>query len=328
LAATGDFISKEELEKYTGRRGEKLWGESGSDIRSGLQRLPPKDIHPVTVQIKGELSNQADSIMGTHATTRGERAGAETYGGRVLLKEANTGRVAPVSQALERAAFRLFSLWIQMIKVMWTEERIVSYSDEKGSADIVRFQGDMVKPGLKLRIKPGSMLPKDKFVERNEALELLGAGRIDDETLFEKLGHPNPKESAKKVFIQNAVLTGTILQPGFLDTAEILFEGIKEEIIEILKESGAPVPMVHQLMGLPPEMPPDQMPPDQMPPDQMPPDQMPPSGEDPLAGLDVGSLPQAPPLDDGAAGGESIEGLDLDSLAQAPSLDELMPEGT
>jgi hypothetical protein len=280
-------MPKEELAKWRGGTNDKLSGAAGVDIRAGFVRIPPKDIHPVVLPLKQELSNQSDSVMGTHGTTRGERGAQETAQGRMLLKEGDTGRTAPISQALERTAYRLYSLWIQMIKIMWTEERIVSYSDDKGTNELIRFQGDMIKPGVKLRIKPGSMLPKDKFVERNEAIELMGAGKIDDETLFEKLGDGNPKERAKKIFIQNAVLNGSIMQPGFLDAAEILFQGIKQEVIGLLQQSGAPVPTVQALMGMQPDPMGQMVDPNQpqaMPGEAMPPEQLmaPPSNDMPV----------------------------------------------
>jgi hypothetical protein len=175
---------------------------------------------------------------------------------------------------LERACLRMFNLWVQMIKTMWTEEKIVSYSNDQGSNKLIAFQGDKIHSSFRLRIKPGSMLPKDKFVERNEALELLSAGKIDDESLYERLGDGNPQEKAKKIFIQNAVQSGQIMSPGFLDAAEILYSGIKQEVIEKLKKSGAPVEMVQSLMGMQPGMEdPNAMPPEmqgQIPLGQMP----------------------------------------------------------
>lgn len=260
LAATGDGISKEELAKIRNGTDDKLWFEGGTDIRQVMQRIDPKSVNPLSMPLKQEMSNQSDNIMGTHGSSRGEQGSQETYRGRQLLKDQDTGRTQPISDAIERMMTRVYGLWVQAIKVLWTDEKAVTYTDDKGANEIIRFKGDQIHPGMKLRIKPGSLLPKDKFVERNEALELLGAGRIDDETLYEKLGDPNPKERAKKVYIQNAVISGQIMQPGFLDVSQILFPGIKQEIMQQLQEGGADPMMMMSMMGMQPPMGPEGQP--------------------------------------------------------------------
>jgi hypothetical protein len=252
MVATGDGISKEEFEKVRNGSGDKIWFGSGVDVRQTFQRLAPKEVNPLSLSLKQELSQQSDNIMGTHGTSRGEQGVGETYRGRQLLKDQDTGRTQPVSDSIERMMTRVYSLWVQAIKVLWTDEKIVSYTDDKGAQELVAFKGSMVQPGLKLRIKPGSLLPKDKFLERNEALELLPSGKIDDETLYEKLGDPNPKETAKKAYMQNAVISGQIMQPGFLDMSELLYPGIKQEVISQLQESGANPQIIMTLMGQPP----------------------------------------------------------------------------
>jgi len=259
IAATSDFISKDELSKYRGGTDDKLFGDGGGgkDIRAMMIRIPPKDINPNAMELKREMSLQSDSTMGTHATTRGERTGAETFRGRQLLKEGDTGRTEPVSDALDRAVTRATNLQIQAMKLYWDEEKYIPYSDNKGLATLVKFKGSDIVQGVRVRIKPGSLLPKDKFVERNEALELSGQNRIDDETLYEKLGWANPGEAAEKLFLQKAVESGNLFQPGFLDAAELLHPGIKQKVVERLQQVGAsPVIIQGIVMGPQPMMPP------------------------------------------------------------------------
>ena len=120
---------------------------------------------------------------------------------------------------------------LQVMKLYWDEEQFTSYVDPKGGLEeLIKFSSRSVTEGMKMRVVPQSMLPLDKFVMRNEALELSGQDKIDDESLFEKLGWPKPQESAKKLYLWQQV------QQGLLP-ADVLYPGIQEEIGAALSQS-------------------------------------------------------------------------------------------
>jgi hypothetical protein len=50
-------------------------------------------------------------------------------------------------------------------------------------------------------VKEGSLIPRDELSKRNEAIDLWGAGALDPETLFERLGFADPKQAAETLYL-------------------------------------------------------------------------------------------------------------------------------
>jgi len=170
-------------------------------------------------------------MWGTHGTTRGERGQTETATGRQLLKEGDTGRTQPISRALHHMCRRIYEAEIQVIKLYWDEEKMVPYVDpNSGLSELIKFSAAGVRERMKVVVRPGTMLPLDKYVMRNEALELAGMGKIDDETLYQRLGWAKPTEAAKKLYLFKQVEAGVL-------PADVLFPGLQEEIGRALAQS-------------------------------------------------------------------------------------------
>lgn len=227
---SGDGISKSQAQKYRGESNERIWISRGQPSQV-VDRIPPKVVSPSALAFKQDLANKSDDIWGTHGTIRGERGPTETATGRQLLKESDTGRTQPVSRALHHMMRRVYEAEIQVIKLYWGEEKMVAYLDpNSGLSELIKFSSASVREMMKVVVRPGSMLPQDKFVMRNEALELAGMGKIDDESLYERLGWPKPTEAAKRLYLFKQVEAGTL-------PADVLFPGVQEEIGRALAQS-------------------------------------------------------------------------------------------
>ncbi len=222
VVGSGEAISKEELAKYRGEEGEKIWIEKGRPA-DAIQRFQPKVVTAAALAYQQRLADRSDDIWGTHSTTRGERQGSETASGRIMLKQHDERRTAPVERVLRSAAQKLFSMQVQVIKLFWDEEQEVPYIDGKGMTELVKFSAENVPPKSSLQVKEGSMLPKDKMAQREEALELRNKNSIDDETLFERLGWDKPQEAAKRLYLWKQVDKGAL-------PPDVLYPGIGQEI--------------------------------------------------------------------------------------------------
>ena len=197
-----EFISKPEAQKLTGAFNEKVVGDG--DVRGGAMRLPPPTLPAYVIEDKFDARNEIDNLLGTHSTTRGERGKKETLGGRMLLKEADTGRIGDiVNSAIEPAAENLYNGLVQLMKVFYVKEHFVKYLGDDGEQTFLSFDRDKIEDGVEIRVKSGTTMPADKTRERVEALELAKSGLIDPLTLFEKLDHVNPKEEAKRMVLYN-----------------------------------------------------------------------------------------------------------------------------
>ena len=193
-----EVMTEEEARtKITNAEGLIVFG-SGVANQNKLRRDAPPPLPNYIPEIKVMSENAFDNIFGTHATTRGEKAGGETLGGRMLLKQSDYGRIDLLVREYERCVSELGNWAVQYMKMNLTTEKVYRSYGESGT-EFVKISSENIQTGVKVLIKSGTTLPTDEVSKRQEAIELWGMGALDPETLFERLKFPNPQEAAKKL---------------------------------------------------------------------------------------------------------------------------------
>lgn len=193
-----EVMSEEEARtKITNSPGLIIYG-SGVANPNLLRRDPPPPLPDYIPELKLMSERAFDNIFGTHSTTRGERGQPETLGGRLLLKQADLGRVDLLVREFERCVADLGNWFAQLMKLNYTKKRTFKSYGESG-AKFVELSADMIQQGIKIIVKSGTTLPTDELSKRREALELWGMGAIDPITLFQRLKFPNPEEAAQRL---------------------------------------------------------------------------------------------------------------------------------
>lgn len=135
-----------------------------------------------------------DNVWGTHPTTRGEREGRETLGGRQILREADLGRIDPVGRKLDRALDRTADLMTQLIALFYTEAKAVTILGPDGARFVQGFTGSKVGKSVPM-VKPGSTLKEDEFQVSQKAIVLWQNKAIGIKTLYRMLKMPNPQKA-------------------------------------------------------------------------------------------------------------------------------------
>ena len=210
LLIDSDVMSEEQAAGITNEPGIIIYGK---DAASGTKMRfeSPGQVPNYLFQELSESRNQFDNIWGIHSTTRGERQGKETLGGRQLLRAADLGRIDLVARQLERALDEIAEYWTQLIKMFYNEDKSFSILGEDGTRFINNFSGKKIGPNVKPMVTAGSTLPKDEITQRQEALELWGAKAIGIRTLYKRLKMSNIQEAIDD-FIETQ--SGQILQGG------------------------------------------------------------------------------------------------------------------
>lgn len=210
LLIDSDTMSEEQAASITNEPGLILYGK---DAAAGTKiRFESPGQVPNYMFLDLEASRtQFDNIWGIHSTTRGERQGKETLGGRQLLRAADLGRIDQVARQLERALDEVGEWFTQLIKLFYTEKKSFSISGEDGTRFINNFTGKKVGEGVKPRIVAGSTLPKDEITQRQEAIQLWQLKAIGIKTLYKRLKMSNIPDALDD-FISTQ--SGAILRPG------------------------------------------------------------------------------------------------------------------
>ena len=190
LLVDSDTMSEEQASGITNEPGLILYGKdaaAGTKIRF---EQPGQLPNYVFADLEGSRTT-FDNIWGIHSTTRGERQGRETLGGRQLLRAADLGRIDLVARQLERALDEVADWWTQLIKLFYTEKKSFSIAGQDGTRFINNFTNKQVGNGVKLRLIAGSTLPKDEITQRQEAIQLWQLKAIGIRTLFKRLKMTN-----------------------------------------------------------------------------------------------------------------------------------------
>lgn len=208
LLIDSDTMSEEEAANITNEAGAIIYGKdaaSGTKIRfESPGQVPQYAFQDLEFSIR-----DFDNIFGVHSTTRGERQGKETLGGRQILREADMGRIDGVARQFERALDEIAEYWTQLIKMFYTEDRAFSILGDDGVRFVKNFSGKnvgKVKPIVRL----GSTLKEDEATEKANAILLWQNKAIGLKTLYKML-RITGKQEAINDYIETA--SGSLLKP-------------------------------------------------------------------------------------------------------------------
>jgi len=190
-----DMISQDDAAKLIGDPSEIIMVKG--DVRAAAARLPINQLPNYVTEDKYDARAEIDNLFGANAPIRGENSGIKTLGQEVISQRANLGRLQTIADSIEDAMDRLYKAWIQMMMVYWDEPEIVRFQDSAGKTQFIEWSRDKIEDGIQVRVKAGSVMPKDKQTIKNETMQL--AGILDPLTLAEGLDKENPKEVARRI---------------------------------------------------------------------------------------------------------------------------------
>ena len=197
---SGSYISYKESQKLLQNPNAPLWLKSGN-VNNALGHVAPQPISPVIFNDLQESKDALDNVFGMHGTTRGERGGQETLGGRQILKEGDLGRIDMEVRRIDKKLELLYSWMLQMAKVYYSDQHFVKMMGQEGATQYLEFSSDDVEDGIEVIVK--SELTVNKSNQRQNAQLLLQSGLIDPLTYYEKIDETNPKEKARKLVFYN-----------------------------------------------------------------------------------------------------------------------------
>lgn len=195
---SGDSFTKSEAADVGDalKKGHTVWVPRG-DVNKAYKR----DVAPALPQfIYQALQDDRNELRGVFGVTGLSPQGIineNTVRGKILVKGADDDRSALIVDHIEQFYDYIFNWIVQMMFVYYDKPRPVSRDqsiDDGGISNI-----DLYSKPLVVSVKEGSLIPKDRLTERNEAIDLWAAGALDPITFFERLEFPNPVESARRL---------------------------------------------------------------------------------------------------------------------------------
>ena len=191
-------MTKEEADQIRNEAGIIIYG-SGVANSNNLRRDAPPPLPNYMFELWNGLTRSLDNLFGIHSTTRGEREGKETARGRILLKQADLGRLDYIVREIDRGVKELGDGWVQLMKMFYTDSRKIKMLGDTGDFSVFDMGAEDIEDGAEIMVRSGSTLPNDEVSEADQALQLWQQGAIDPISLYEKLKFPDPMKAAERL---------------------------------------------------------------------------------------------------------------------------------
>lgn len=149
-----------------------------------------------------------DDIFGIQPAIRGASA-SKTLGGQQLNRQQNLSRIDLITRSVNRGMAELADGLIQLMRMFYTEEKIVRLLGTDDSVEFINFSRDDITDDIVVDVKSGPTPPQGPAQRQQNAIQMWQLGAIDPVTFYQDMGVPNPEERAQRL---QAWKTGQLLE--------------------------------------------------------------------------------------------------------------------
>lgn len=203
LAMSGDAFTEEQAAKAGRaiRKGGSIWVPTGP-VNNSVARLTGEQLPQFVYQSLVDYRNELRNIFGTRGSAPQGTIGEKTVRGKMITKGQDGDRIGGgVSTYLEEFSDCVLNWFVQLMYVYYDEPHVATIIGKERAQEYISLSNQELGVQLLVGVKEGSMIPTDPVDKRNEAMTLWSEKAIDPITFFDRLEFPNPKESAKNLFL-------------------------------------------------------------------------------------------------------------------------------
>lgn len=177
------MISKEDMALLIGAPDEKI-GVNGN-VQNAITRVVPPILPNYVVDDKNDARQQIDEMGATTPATRGAQSRYGTLGEAVMAQQEDYTRQDGLSEAVEEGYLQCYEWACQLMKVWYTEDKMIQVRGEDGKFDYAMIRSDKIEDGTDISIVQGSSAPLNKEKNREDIKNFADKGVVDPLTLFE-----------------------------------------------------------------------------------------------------------------------------------------------
>jgi hypothetical protein len=190
--------------------------QAAQALRAGDVMLQPKGIAgegikrdtgtPLPTFIYDNLLDARQRILSVYGVSGSVPSGLQkdrTVRGKMITRSADDDRIGGgFTEYLEKMAAKVYEQFVQFMYVYYDEPKYASVVGKEKAMEYIQLSaGELANVQLAVDVREGSMIPKDSLTKRQEAIDLWGANGIDPISFYEALDFPNPRESARMLFL-------------------------------------------------------------------------------------------------------------------------------
>lgn len=203
LALSGDAFTEVQAAKAAKakRNGGVIWVPTGP-VQNSVANLAgeqlPVFVYQSLVDYRGEMRN----IFGIRGSSPQGLSGERTVRGKMFMQQQDQARIGGgITTVLEEFSDCVLNWFVQLMYVYYDEPHYAMLLGQSNTKEYIQLSAQDLTTKLLVSVKQGSMIPRDPESQRQEALQLWAERAIDPITFFSRLDFPNPKESAKNLFL-------------------------------------------------------------------------------------------------------------------------------
>lgn len=172
------------------------------NINNAVQVIPATMLPSYVVETLYDARNEIDKMFGLNNVFSGEQPKntSQTLGQDLLLRQQASSLQDDLLKVVNESMETYYTYLLQMMKVYCSDDYWILTKGKDGEYTSILFNSENIDTNVKVTIEADSTLPLDKVSQRQTALELAKLpNRIDDVSLYEMLGLPEPDKLADRV---------------------------------------------------------------------------------------------------------------------------------
>lgn len=210
--ASKKAMSEEDGAKFVNKGAKTVALVDSEDVGKAVQVLTPTAMPKQVYESIMDDRNEIDVIMGTPSVFRGAQPSSQDTLGRDLMVKQQAGMLQDdLVRAVQIGMEEYYKILLQMMRVYFTDNYWFQVKGGDGKFDFVMLNGDSIDANVKIGVQVDSTLPLDKSMVRATAMDLAKMNRIDQLSLLEDLGIPNPEVRTER-FLRSQIDLYTYMQ--------------------------------------------------------------------------------------------------------------------
>lgn len=184
------------------RNGDVMLQPKGK-AGDGIMRMTGEALPSFVYDNLQDARQRILSVYGVSGSVPSALQQDKTVRGKMITVGADQDRIGGgFGEHLELFAARIYEHMLQLMYVYYDEPKVGGIIGKEKAREYFQLSSsDLASVSLTVNVSEGSMMPKDAMTRRQEAIDLWAANAIDPISLYEALDFPNPRESAKTLFL-------------------------------------------------------------------------------------------------------------------------------
>ena len=183
------------------RKGDAIYIPSGIPDQA-VKRQTGEGLPADVYNDRNQMRTRLQDIFGVRGYTVSGIQQERTVAGKQNIVQQDDVRMGGgIIEYIEQFSDQIFNWMVQMMYVYYDEAHSASVIGKEKTQEYITLKNDQLNRKLTISVKEGSLIPKDPLSLSQQAQELGGAQLIDPITMFDRLGFPDPKETAKRLFL-------------------------------------------------------------------------------------------------------------------------------